>query len=90
MLTISPTAALNPPCRSHENATRAMGRYGAVILQSALRGSCPSLAYVMTPKRDILMDGLRRDQMYTSANDSEDERKGMVRSGEMICMSAEG
>ena len=36
-LTISPTAASNPPCRSHEKATRAMGRYGAVILLLALR-----------------------------------------------------
>lgn len=39
----------------------------------------------MTPKRDILMDGLRRDQIYTRAKESEEERKGMVSSGEMIC-----
>lgn len=38
----------------------------------------------MTPKRDILMDGFRRDQIYTRAKEREDERKGMVSNGEMI------
>lgn len=41
-------------------------------------------ADVMTPKRDILMDGFRRDQIYTRAKEREDERKGMVSNGEMI------
>jgi len=34
-LTISPLAALRPPCKSHEKATRQRGRYGAEILMSA-------------------------------------------------------
>jgi 3'-phosphoadenosine 5'-phosphosulfate sulfotransferase (PAPS reductase)/FAD synthetase len=38
---------------------------------------------VITPKRDILMDGLRRDQMYTRAKAREEERKGRVRRGEI-------
>jgi hypothetical protein len=38
----------------------------------------------MTPNMDILTDGFRLDQMYTSENASDEERNGMVRSGEMI------
>ena len=38
---------------------------------------------VMIPKSDILTDGFRLDQMYTSENASDEERKGIVRSGEM-------
>jgi hypothetical protein len=68
-LTISPNAAWNPPWSNHENATRHSGRYGAVI--------------VMTPNKDILMDGFRRDQMYTSAKARLEDRNGRVRSGEM-------
>jgi hypothetical protein len=34
--------------------------------------------HTMTPKRPIFTLGLRRDQMYTSENASEDARKGIV------------
>jgi hypothetical protein len=44
----SPAAALHVPFRSHENATRAMGRYGAEM--------------VTRPKSDIGVVGCRRDQ----------------------------
>lgn len=38
---------------------------------------------MITPKRDILIDGFRLDQIYTKAKASDDERKGMVNKGEM-------
>jgi hypothetical protein len=40
---------------------------------------------VITPKRDILMDGFRRDQIYTSAKARAEDRKGIVSSGDTIC-----
>lgn len=43
------------------------------------------MADVMTPNSDILIDGLRLDQIYTRAKAREDERNGIVRSGEMTC-----
>ena len=45
--TRSPAAALQVPFNTHENATRATGRYGAVIVTS--------------PNRDIGVDGCLRD-----------------------------
>ena len=38
---------------------------------------------MMTPKSDILTEGFRLDQMYTREKASGDERKGMVRKGEI-------
>jgi len=46
--TRSPAAALHVPFNSHENATRAKGRYGAVM--------------VNRPNREIGVDGWRLDQ----------------------------
>jgi hypothetical protein len=40
---------------------------------------------VITPNSDILIDGFRLDQIYTSEKAKEEERKGMVRNGEMTC-----
>ena len=51
--------------------TSASGRYGA--------------RRVMTPMSDICTDGFRRDQMYTSANASEPDRKGTVNRGDISC-----
>lgn len=85
---MSPRAASNPPCRSQEKATKHSGRYGAVILtvavvSNALAGVTVKVAHVTTPKRDILTLGFLRDQMYTRAKASDDERNGIVMSGEM-------
>ena len=46
--TRSPAAAFHVPFSTHENATSASGRYGAVI--------------VNMPKSEIGVDGCRRDQ----------------------------
>jgi hypothetical protein len=46
------------------------------------------VTYVMTPNRDILIDGFRLDQIYTRANARDDDRNGSVRSGDMIYGSA--
>lgn len=52
------------------------------------RISCRQLhstqTYTMTPKRLILTDGFRLDQIYTSENASDEARKGMV----MKCATA--
>ena len=46
--TKSPVAAFHVPLNTHENKTRATGKYGAVI--------------VINPKRDMGVEGCRRDQ----------------------------
>jgi hypothetical protein len=51
-------------------ATSARGRYGAVM--------------VTRPKRDICVDGCRRDQRYIGTNASGAERKGRVKSGDIM------
>ena len=38
--------------------------------------------YVMTPKRDIRIDGFLRDQMYTNAKASGEDRNGIVSKGD--------
>jgi hypothetical protein len=38
---------------------------------------------LMTPKRDIWIEGFRLDQMYTRAKASDEARKGIVTNGEM-------
>jgi hypothetical protein len=42
------------------------------------------VTHVITPKRDILTEGFRLDQMYVKANAREDDKKGMVRRGDIV------
>jgi len=66
--TRSPAAAFHVPFKIHEKATRAIGRYGAVMVNK--------------PKRDIGVEGWRRDHRYIGTNAREDDRKGRLNNGE--------
>jgi hypothetical protein len=46
------------------------------------------MTYVITPKRDILILGLRLDQIYTSAKASEEAINGISRKGVIAYSSA--
>lgn len=39
--------------------------------------------HVITPKRLILIDGFRRDHIYTNEKAREEERNGSVRTGDI-------
>lgn len=65
--TRSPVAAFHVPFNTHEKATSAMGRYGAVM--------------VMSPKSDIGVAGWRRDQRYIGTKARDEERKGRLNKG---------
>jgi hypothetical protein len=67
----SPAAAFHVPLITQENTTRANGKYGAEIVNK--------------PKRDIGVDGCRRDHMYMGTKASEEERKGRLNKGDMAC-----
>jgi hypothetical protein len=69
--TRSPAAATHDPFRTQEKATRAIGRYGAVI--------------VMRPKREIGVVGCLLDQRYIGTKAREEDRKGRLNSGDTIC-----
>jgi hypothetical protein len=66
--TRSPAAAVQVPFNTHENATRATGRYGAVIVKS--------------PNKDMGVDECLRDHRYMGTNASEDDRNGRLKSGD--------
>jgi hypothetical protein len=46
------------------------------------------MTYVMTPKRDILILGLRLDQIYTRAKASEEAMNGISKKGVIAYSSA--
>lgn len=68
----SPAAALQVPFKIQARPTSARGRYGAVI--------------VMSPNKDIGVEGWRRDHRYIGTNARGEERKGRLTSGERACV----